>query len=288
MKLSYTVPPERDGAQLKYILRRDMKVSAGLLRRAKAGGHIRINGEDVFVTRTVGAGDVAELELTEETPAVPAEEGPLDVLYEDPLLLAVNKPAGMFVHPTPNVITGTLLNRVLFHTGGVAHAVNRLDRDTSGVVLFAKNAWAAAAPLELRKEYQAIVFGCPQEMEGAVELPIARASERDLMRVVREDGSQCRSEWRVERVFDGFSLLRLTPVTGRTHQLRVHCLAMGCPILGDKLYATEASAALSARLGIETQALHARRLEFTHPVTGRVTVEAVPERVFFRSFGAGF
>ncbi len=281
MRLTHTVTPEEDGRLIKDVLRGTMRVSAALMRRAKAEGRITLCGEDRFVTFPVHAGDELVFEVPDGECAVPAG-GAAEVIYSDSDFFALAKPAGMFTHPTGNVNTGTLLNAALALDPG-ARAVNRLDRDTSGIVLFARNAWAAALGARLRfdKEYTALVLGVPQE--GEIDLPIAREAPHALRRVVSPDGAPSLSRICVESTDGRVSLVRLTPVTGRTHQLRVHCLAVGSPILGDRLYRTEESDALSRSLGIDTQALHARRLSFIHPVSGeRVDIFAEPEREFLK------
>ncbi len=284
MRLERVISPAEAGRTIKDILRGPMRVSAALMRRAKTEGRIALNGEERFVTVSVSAGDLLVFEVPDEPCAVSPEQGEAELLWSDDCFFALNKPAGTFTHPTGHVCSGTLLNFAL-HIDPSARAVNRLDRDTSGVVLFARGAWAAAlgAKLDFEKEYRALVLGRPRE--GEITLPIAREAPHALRRVVSPDGAPSLTRISV-LVSDGrASLVSLRPVTGRTHQLRVHCLAVGSPILGDGLYKTEASAALSRELGITTQALHARSLAFAHPVTGeRVVIEAGPEREFLKKY----
>lgn len=283
MKLDYIVKKEDAGKMIKHLLRSRFLFSASLLRRTKQAGDIRLNGESVFVTRTVSEGDCLELVLPGEKADFPAENAALDVLYEDELILAVNKPEGMLTHPSHSRYTGTLANFVLGHIvsdgGDSCHAVNRLDRDTSGVVLFAKSSYAKAlfCAAEMEKRYLAGVFGCPRDDEGTVNLPIKRMSEGEMRRVTVPDGSPAVTHYRVIERFEGWSLISLRLETGRTHQIRVHMLAIGCPLLGDGLYYTPASRALSERLGIKTQLLHAESLTLTHPLTGeKLRFEAPP------------
>ena len=154
------------------------------------------------------------------------------------------------------------------------HPVTRLDRDTYGLVLVAKHSHSHARLQELaragqvQKTYHALVFGGPQEDAGVVDAPIARRELPSLLRYVNLTGKPSRTEFRVLRRWSDRSLLELTPVTGRTHQLRVHCAYMGCPILGDPQYGTQSSLELSARLGLESQRLCAKQLRFVHPITG--------------------
>ena len=229
----------------------------------------------------VQPGDVVTVPLDEEKPSYPAEDGDITVLYEDDHILAVDKPAGMLVHPSRATMTGTLANRVLGYyqkTGQSCafHPVTRLDRDTFGVVLLAKNPHIHACFTNLQakggfeKTYQALVLGCPEENEGMIDAPIARRPLPSLLRYVHETGKPSQSKYRVlER--GEISLLRLQPITGRTHQLRVHCAYIGCPILGDPQYGTENSRKKSEQLGLITQQLCAKSIRFTHPITGEDT-----------------
>ena len=284
MRLEHTVSPNEAGRTIKDILRGPMRVSAALMRRAKTEGRITLDGGDRFVTARAAEGELLVFEVPDEPCAVPPEKGEAELLWSDEWFFALAKPAGTFTHPTGHVNSGTLLNFALY-LDPTARAVNRLDRDTSGVVLFARGAWAAAlgAKLGFEKEYRALVFGEPRD--GEIDLPIAREAPHALRRVVSPDGAPSLTRISVLGSDGRASLVSLRPVTGRTHQLRVHCLAVGSPILGDGLYKTEASSALSRELGITTQALHARSLAFIHPVTGeRVRITAEPERDFFKKY----
>ena len=274
MKLELRISKNDAGRILKYVLRDRFRLSTAQLRRAKAEGEILLNGESVFVTVTVSEGDLVELHFPAETADYPAEAGSLAVLWEDEYFLAANKPAGMFTHPTPGRLSGTRANFALHHRlengGAGCHAVNRLDRDTSGIVLFAKSSYAKsiATGLSYEKLYLAAVFGSPEADSGAIDLPIKRADERDMRRVTAPDGSPALTRYTVLRRTGEFSLLRLNLETGRTHQIRVHMAAIGHPLLGDRLYCSPASAALSQRLGVPRQLLHAESLRFPHPITG--------------------
>ena len=288
MELPYTVLEKDEGRMLKYVLRDRLGLSATLLRRIKNGGAILLNGEPVFVTARLRAGDRLLLRFPPEEADFPPESGPLRVLWEDGLYLAADKPAGLLTHPSHSRYTGTLASFALHYVqsrgGETVHAVNRLDRDTSGVVLFSKCAWGKSLLREaqMEKRYLALVCGAPPQDAGLADLPIRRAAEREQRRIVAEDGAPARTRWRVLRRFEtedgAYSLLLLRLETGRTHQIRVHMAALGCPLLGDKLYGTPASSALSAALGVPTQALHACLLRFPHPLTGEgVELRTLPE-----------
>ena len=261
--------------RLSDILKNEMGVSSGLMNRLKWDGRIRVNGQPQRTDFRVNQGDTVSLILDEETPEYPAEEMALSILYEDDHILAVDKPAGMLIHPSRSADTGTLANGVVWHyqqkgERSAFHPVTRLDRDTYGVVLIAKNSHihAQLQAGTVDKIYHALVCGGPEEDAGIIDAPIERRPLPSLLRYVAETGKPSRTEYRVLDRKDGTALLELKPITGRTHQLRVHCSHMGFPILGDPQYGSEESKALSARLGLTYQRLCAKSVEFTHPLTG--------------------
>ncbi len=261
--------------RLSCLLREDMHLSAGLMNRLKWQDKLFVNGEPVHTDHAVQPGDVITVPLDEPVPEYPAEEGPLTVLYEDEHLLAVDKPAGMLIHPSRSRFTGTLANYVLGYykkTGqtGVFHPLTRLDRDTFGVVLLAKNAHihGLLQKCSAEKTYHALVWGTPKEPAGVIDAPIARLPLPSLLRQVSPDGKPSVTEYKVLENRDSITKLALRPVTGRTHQLRVHCAYMGIPILGDPQYGSEESLKISRELGLSSQILCAREITFLHPVTG--------------------
>ena len=265
----------RRAGRLSSFLRGELKMSTGLMNRLKWGNAIQVNGRAQHTDYPVKPGDVITVALEEETPEYPAEEGPLTILFEDDWLLAVDKPAGLLIHPSRAKNTGTLANFVAGYyqkTGQKCafHPLTRLDRDTFGIVLLAKSAHihALLQQEKPRKTYHALVFGGPLEDAGTVNAPIARCPLPSLLRKIDPEGKPCTTQYRVLERLGDVSRLELCPITGRTHQLRLHCAYLGCPILGDPQYGTEESSAYSARLGIQTQLLWAKRLEFTHPITG--------------------
>lgn len=291
MELTHTA---RRSGRLSSFLRGEMGLSEGLMNKLKWHSRLLVNGEPRFTNYQVSAGDVITAVLDEPEPKYPAEDGPLTVLYEDEHILAVDKPAGMLIHPSRTRMEGTLANLVVGYyrrTGQncIFHPITRLDRDTYGIVLLAKNAHVHAranrlhAEGRLRKTYHALVLGGPEADAGAINAPIARIGYPSLMREVRQDGKPSVTEFRVLERGTDWCKLSLRPITGRTHQLRVHCAYMGCPILGDPQYGSAASQAFSEKLGLTGQALCAKTLEFPHPVTGeRVRLESrldVPQGV---------
>jgi len=264
----------RDG-RLLALLRGPMGLSASEVKRRK--GALYVSGRPARTDQAVRAGEEIAVVLEEPPPDYPAEDAPLSVLYEDEALLAVDKPPGLWVHPAPHRLTGTLANRAAYHLraqGCGVHVVTRLDRDTFGVVLLAKyahvHALLAKALREgrIEKTYLAAAAGSPPDGAGTVALPIARRAGGSLLREVSPGGQAARTDYRVLARGPGVCLLELRPRTGRTHQLRVHCAALGCPILGDRDYGTAASRALSEALGARGQQLCAASLAFPHPLTG--------------------
>ena len=256
--------------RLSAILKEDLKMSTGLMNRLKWQELILVNGKPEHTDYPVHPGDVVTVVLDEPDPEYPPEEGPLTVLYEDDHLIAVDKPAGMLIHPSRSRFDGTLANFVVGYyrrTGQKCafHPVTRLDRDTFGIVLLAKNSHAHALmqQTDMRKTYHALVLGSWEGEQGTIDAPIARKPLPSLLRYVSPEGKPCRTEFAVLERFENYTKLALRPVTGRTHQLRVHCAYLGHPILGDPQYGNEASA-----FGLPSQMLCAKRLDFVHPITG--------------------
>ncbi len=256
--------------RLSSFLKEEMGLSSGLMNRLKWQNKIFVNGAPQHNDYQIAPGDVIAVPLDEETPQYPAEDGELTILYEDEHILAVDKPAGMLIHPSRSALTGTLANRVLGYyqkTGQSCafHPITRLDRDTFGVVLIAKNAHIHSKFTQMQeagqiqKTYEALVVGCPQETEGVIDAPIARRPLPSLLRYVDEAGKPSVTRYKVLKKGQ-VSHLSLQPVTGRTHQLRVHCAYMGFPILADPQYGEEIPG--------QTQRLCAKSITFPHPITG--------------------
>lgn len=269
----------REG-RLSSFLRQELQMSSGLMNRLKWQQLFFVNGKPVHTDYPVVPGDIITVSLDEPEPEYPAEDGELTVLYEDDYLLAVDKPAGMLIHPSRSRTTGTLANRVLAYyqkTGQACafHPLTRLDRDTFGVVLLAKNSHIHGLLNDLhlqggfQKNYHALVFGGPKEETGTIDAPIARLPLPSLLREVREDGKPSVTAYTLLERKDEICKLALRPITGRTHQLRVHCAYMGFPILGDPQYGSAESRAFSQKLGLTTQLLCAKTLQFPHPITGK-------------------
>jgi 23S rRNA pseudouridine1911/1915/1917 synthase len=276
MTLTYTA---QRNARLSDVLKREMGLSTGLMNRLKWQNRLLVNGKPEHTDYSVQPGDVVQALLDEEKPEYPAEDIPLQILYEDDHLLAVDKPAGMLIHPSRVRISGTLANAVAGYyarTGqrSVFHPVTRLDRDTFGIVLLAKNAHIHAKMNALHqdgrmeKRYHAVVFGQVAQQKGTIDAPIARLPMPSLLRTISTDGKPSVTNYWVIRWETAYTALELQPVTGRTHQLRLHCAHIGHPILGDPQYGSAASLAFSEKLGLPHQLLCAHSLAFPHPVTG--------------------
>ena len=262
---------------METVLEKDMKLSRSLISKMKRiEGAILLNGKMAKTIDVVNEKDVLTATIPENGNSVKESKIPLEILFEDSDIIAINKPPAMPVHPSKNHITDTLANGIKYYLGenGGIHIITRLDRDTSGVVLVAKNRLAAKILTEamkcgnIKKEYIAAVNGCPKEKRGIID----KAIELDtgIKRKVSEVGKCAVTEYEVIRD-DEISLLRLFPKTGRTHQLRVHLSSIGHPIFGDSMYGAPQKG--------ERCRLHCRRLEFLHPESGEKTeiIAHIPE-----------
>jgi len=265
------------------------------------GGRVLVNGGAGRPSRLLRTGDTVDVEPAEPPPLRAAAEAiPLEVLYEDADLVAIDKPAGMVVHAGAGVHSGTVVNALLHRFGSLSSAggalrpgiVHRLDRFTSGVLLAAKNdaahhALAAQfAGRHVEKVYVALVHGTVKAESGRIERPIARDPARRIRMTARlERGRAAWSEYRVLRRFAGFTLLEVRIGTGRTHQIRVHLSSLGHPVAGDTLYG--APARVEGRPPLGRFFLHARRIRFHQPSTGEEMVVEAPLPAELESWLAG-
>ena len=251
-------------------------LSRSRLQALISSGHVTVDGREVRPSRVLKAGDLVSLVVPEPEPShiVPVEI-PLDVVYEDRHLLVVDKPAGMAVHPAPGHRDDTLANAVLAYcpdlegVGGELRPgiVHRLDKDTSGLLVVAKNDVAHAGLSEqfkdrsVTKGYIALVHGHPRQPKAIVDAPIGRHPKHRKRMGVVDSGRASRTAYSVETKYAGFALLDVRPETGRTHQIRVHMASIGHPLAGDSVYGR-------SHPRLDRHFLHAGLLGFTHPATG--------------------
>ena len=255
-------------------------------------GRLTLDGQPVKSNNLVGGGATLELRIPPPAPATPIAQPEIevDVVYEDDDLLIVDKPAGLVVHPSPGHDAGTLVNALLgrgepLAPGGIAGVqrpgiVHRLDRDTSGLLMVARSD-AAQASLQaqlkarrIKKTYLALVQGSVAAAVGRIEAPVGRDPGRRTRMAVTQNGRPSTTGYRVRERFDGWTLLELDLVTGRTHQIRVHLEAIGHPVAGDPMYGNGSSRRGPDALG--RLFLHAWRLELTSPSTGRLIRAEAP------------
>ena len=260
------------------------RISEGLTRSAAQklldGGAVLVNGRPVRKNHKVSAGDRIRVTLPDPEPyELTAQDIPLDVVYEDDDVIVVNKPRGMVVHPAPGHPDGTLVNALLWHCGdslsGVGGErrpgiVHRIDMDTSGLIIAAKNDLAhqgLAAQLadhSMFRIYEAVVCGRLRADSGTVDAPIGRhPTDRKRMCIDRRGGRPAVTHWEVVARYRGYTHVRCRLETGRTHQIRVHMESIGHGVAGDLVYGRKAP-----DKGLSGQCLHARELEFTHPRSG--------------------
>jgi 23S rRNA pseudouridine1911/1915/1917 synthase len=284
-RFQINISPEDQGLPIKELLKRRLGLSSRLLRKLKQDEKVFLNGEPVKMFEKGKAGDCITLSLPEETSGFIAESIPIEVIYEDDDLLAINKQPGYVVHPTKGHPSHTIANGVMSYmmTKGDSYKIrfiNRLDMDTTGLLLIGKNSHCQddfarqAAAGRVEKRYVALVQGHLTLDEGTINLPIGKPIDDQVKRAVIPEGYPSITHFRViERYKKPYTLVELLLETGRTHQIRVHMAHMGHPVVGDALYGGEAV------WMIERQALHAVRLDFDHPVTGeRLSLQApVPE-----------
>jgi 23S rRNA pseudouridine1911/1915/1917 synthase len=290
------VPPGKKKERLDvYITGHVENATRNKVQQAIRGGTVLVNGDMVRPSYTVMPDDVIQITLPRPPPAEAVPENiPVEILFEDDDLIVVNKPAGMVTHPAYGNYTGTLVNALLYHCGGLGVGgdpvrpgiVHRLDKDTSGVMVVAKNEVAHAklavqfARRTIRREYNAVVWGRFRESTGLIEAGLGRSkSDRKKMAVV-DGGKSAATEYTVLEQFPYLALVRLKLRTGRTHQIRVHLAHINHPVFGDPTYNGRhivwgsggggQKAQVQRLLGLmPRQALHAKTLGFVHPATRR-------------------
>lgn len=280
----YSVPEVCDGLRAdKALAEMFPEMSRSRLQKIIDAGGATLDGKPLARKTAVRAGEKIAVDFPEDAPSelVPADI-PLDIIFEDEHIVAVNKAAGIVTHPGAGTGDDTLVHALLHRTGGkLAPAggaarpgvVHRLDKETSGIILFAKTDAAYYALVEkfssreLDKQYVALTDGAPDLLAGVVREPIGRSPSNRTKMCVREDGKPARTDWFVEEKFgNAAALVRCILHTGRTHQIRVHLAFVGHPILGDKTYGKTRDAQID--WPIPRVMLHAERLRLAHPITG--------------------
>lgn len=274
-----TAADEAAGSRIdKYISDNIAELTRSAVQGLLSKDSVLVNGKSVSKNYKLRSGDEVTVEIPEPEPmdAVP-EDIPLEIVYEDSDLLVVNKPKGMVVHPAHGNYTGTLVNALLHHCGDSLSGINgvirpgivhRIDKNTSGLLIVAKN---DAAHLHLAeqikahsftREYEAVAVGAFKEPSGTVDAPIGRhKTDRKKMCVTQENSRNAVTHYEVLKQYGGYAHVRLRLETGRTHQIRVHLAYIGHPVLGDDVYGKPYK-------GLEGQCLHARKIGFIHPSTG--------------------
>ena len=271
-ELTLTVLPEWEGASVRALLRRELGMADSLIARLKLRPDgIRRNGERCRTVDRLSAGDVLTVRVDDGTGGNRAEPAalPLSIVYEDEDLAVIDKPPGLAVHGVPGGAP-TLVNVLAARWGTEQpfHPVHRLDRGTSGLMAVAKSAYIQERLRRemhsdgFRREYLALVCGTPSPPSGVIDAPIGREAGHRTRRTVAPDGQPARTEYETISAFPDVSLVRLRPLTGRTHQLRVHMAHIGCPLAGDVLYGGDA-------FQLSRPALHSARLVLRHPVKGQ-------------------
>jgi 23S rRNA pseudouridine1911/1915/1917 synthase len=271
----HRVLEKESGKTVRDVLRNRYRFSRRLFRRLKESGRVTLNGRPVLLADRVEEGDLIGVKLPEERTDIPPQPVSFTVVHEDADLVVVDKPPGLVVHPTKDYREYTLANGLVHRwtERGETHAVHpvtRLDKDTSGLLVIAKHAYAhdflagQMSRRRYRRGYLAVVHGEVPEEEGVIDAPIARCPERPSRRCVMEGGARAITRFAVVERLPGATLLRLFLDTGRTHQIRVHLAHRGHPIIGDPMYAE----GWDTR-GIGRQALHSAFLQLIHPRDGR-------------------
>ena len=291
-----TLTADRAGERADQLLARLLpELTRSAAQRLLEDGRVTCGGQAVKKNYKTAPGDVLTVSLPDPAPIdVLPQNIPLDVVFEDGDVIVVNKPVGMVVHPAAGHPDGTLVNALLYHCGKSLSGINgsfrpgivhRIDRDTSGLIIAAKNDFAHLSLAEqlqdhsLYREYAAVCVGTMREDSGTVSAPIARhPTDRKRMAIDRLHGRAAVTHYTVLERFPGHTYLQCRLETGRTHQIRVHLASLGRPLLGDVVYGAH-----KPYPGLAGQCLHARRLTFTHPRTGNLTTVECPLPGWFQA-----
>lgn len=294
--LSFVIEEENEDERVDKLLSMLLdSLSRSYIQRLLSEGMVTVNGKRTKASYRVAAQDLVQVKLPPAiTPDIPAQDIPLDILYEDEDVIVVNKPKGMVVHPAPGHYSGTLVNALLFHCKGNLSGINgilrpgivhRIDRDTTGSVIACKNDRAhnsIAAQLRehlVVRRYHAIVQGVTKQEEGTIHTLIGRhPKERKKMAVRTDGGKDAVTHYRILRHMNRFTYVECVLETGRTHQIRVHMAHIGHPLLGDTVYGPKGNP-----FSLEGQTLHAKILGFVHPSTGKYIETDAPLPEYFQN-----
>ena len=273
MNLSYKISDNDNFVNVLQVLKEHFLLSDRLITKLKKNKKIYLNNKETYTKQKVISGDVVSfiLDFDEDNSNIVPSNIPLDIIYEDEYLLILNKPAGIAIHPSILHYDNSLSNGVKFYFDKIKlnkkiRIVNRLDRNTSGIVIFAKNEYIQECLIKqmktkkLKKEYLAIVCGILENSSGTLNFPIARKEGSIIERCVNTNGDLAITHYDVLKTFNNLSLVHIVLETGRTHQIRVHFSYINHPVLGDTLYGNPSD--LIAR-----QALHSYKISFIHPIT---------------------
>ncbi|CAN7482116.1 RluA family pseudouridine synthase [Rossellomorea sp. LjRoot5] len=278
-RFDLVIPGNWKNVTIETILRNHWQAPKKLVHSMRMEGDVKVNGESTSWTAPLSQGDILQIRLFKEVEYdVPPTYGELDVLFEDEHLIVVNKPAGIDTHPNTPDETDTLANLVAFHhlaqgeSCRILH-IHRLDRDTSGAIIFAKHPLSKAildrllAERQIKRTYHALVHGRLKQKKGTISEPIGRDRHHNTRRRVSPSGQDAVTHYKVMEVRNPYTLIEVQLDTGRTHQIRVHMSHIGHPLAGDTLY--------GGKPVFTRQALHAARISFPHPLTGeRIECEA--------------
>ena len=282
MNLSYQIDKDEHYDNVLHVLKEQFLLSDRLITKLKKANKIYLNDLQTYTKKSVTVGDTVSvlIDFEEDNSNIVASNIPLNIIYEDDYLLVLNKPANIAIHPSILHFDNSLSNGVKFYFDKLGlkkkiRIVNRLDRNTSGIVVFAKNEYIQECLIkqmktkELKKEYLAIAKGILESKSDTLNFPIARKEGSIIERTVSSDGDSAITHYDVVKEFNNLSLVHIVLETGRTHQIRVHFSHIGHPILGDTLYGSPSKL-------INRQALHSYKLTFIHPVTKKVVSLEAP------------
>lgn len=272
MHLTYSVKDNKY-KNLKQVLKQEFNISDRLLLKLKQNQKIYLNNQIVYIHHKLNIGDIIDIHIDfeEDSSNIVPKKMDLDILYEDKAILILNKPAGIAIHPACEHFETSLSNGVKYYFDSInlkkkIRPVNRLDKDTSGIAIFAKNEYVQECLVkqmktsEFKKYYVAFVNGILENKSGTINMPIARKENSIIERCISENGDIAITDYFVITEFNNMSMLYINLKTGRTHQIRVHMSYIGHPIIGDSLYGESSNL-------INRQALHACKVSFIHPIT---------------------